>query len=426
MEGVVLKVTTTMRQTIGQWLRWSEKYLKTDMLYLAKGGGWLGLGQLVAMASGFILSLAFAHFFSKESFGTYKFILSVAGVISIFSLSELATAVIQSVSRGYNGALRQGFYISLRWSIGVFLAGLVLGIYYFFKNNLVLSYSFIIVGLALPVASSGSLYAAYLLGKKDFRRNSLYGMLHTALPATALVGTVLWSQNLYLIMTVYFLVGALAPLFLYYLTLKTYRNEIQEIDPGLTSYGGHLSLMEIIGKLAAFLDKILIFHYLGPTSLAIYSFALAPVEQLQSGKKILGTLLLPKLGERSFENLQQSGPRKALMLVVYALVLAGVYIILAPYFYGFFYPQYIGSVVYSQVYSLTLLAITGTVFNETLIAHKRKKELYLHRIVIPVVQITLFFVLLPRLGLWGLIITHVFMRSFSSVFAYYLVRHPFK
>ena len=182
--------------------------------------------------------------------------------------------------------------------------------------------------------------------------------------------------------------------------------------------------MDIIGKITNHLDKILIFHFLGPIPLAIYAFAIAPVGQLQAGKKIISKLILPKVSNQSFEKLQKSTPRKALILTLYALGLSGIYILLAPYFYKLLYPQYLDSVIYSQVYSLTLLAISGTIFNETLVAHKKKKELYLHRTITPIVQIILFLILLPMFGLMGLIVTHVIIRSFAGILGYYFVKYP--
>ena len=77
-------------------LRWSEKYTKTDMLYLAKSGSWLSFGHGFAMLSGFFMSLAFANLFPRESFGTYKFVLSMAGILGAFSLTGMGTAVTQA------------------------------------------------------------------------------------------------------------------------------------------------------------------------------------------------------------------------------------------------------------------------------------------------------------------------------------------
>ena len=407
------------------WLRRSEDFFKTDMIYLAKSGSWLSLGQSVAMVSGFFISIAFANLFPKELFGNYKFILSVASILGIFTFTGLNTSIIQSVALDFGGSLKQGFRINLKWGIGVLLGGLALSLYYHINGNAVLSFSFLLAGILLPITASASLYGAYLMGKKDFKRSTFYGMVRNIVPAVALIVTLVLSRSLPVIITVYFFIGALVPLFLYYKTLRAYKHENKKEDPKLLSYSGHLSAMDIIGNFAHYLDKILIFHYLGATPLAIYAFAIAPVEQLQGGKKILSTLILPKISERPFEELQKSAPRKALLLTIYALLLALIYALLAPYFYKFLFPQYLDSVFYSQIYSLTLLAISGTMFNETLIAHKKQRELYLHRTIVPVVQIVLFFILLPLFGLMGLIITHVIVRTFGGLLGYYFVKHPF-
>src|SRR3990167_3844267 len=333
---------------VSQALRKSESFFRTDMIYLAKSGSWLSIGHVIAMVAGFLTSLAFANLFPKESFGNYKFILSVVGILGAFSLTGMSTAITQAVSRGFGGALRQGFRINLKWGTGMLLGGLALSIYYYINDNSLLSFSFLLAGIVSPITLSAGFY------------------------------------------------------------------------------GGHLSAMEVIGQITRHLDKILIFHYLGAAPLAIYAFAIAPVEQLQGGKKILSTLITPKVSGRPFEELQRSTPRKALLLTAYALLLALVYTLSAPYLYKLFFPQYLDSVFYSQIYSLTLLAVAGTIFNETLIAHKKTKELYVHRTIIPIVQIILFFILLPIFGLMGLIITHVIMRSFASLLSYYFVMRPFK
>ena len=409
-----------------QVLRGSESFFQTDMVYLTKGSFWLSLGQGVAMLSGFLLSVAFANLFTKESFGIYKFIISMTGIIGVFSLTEIGTSVTQAVARDFGGSLRQGFRINLKWSLGILLSGLALSAYYYLNSNMLLSLSVLLAGVLSPVTVSASLYVNYILGKKDFKRNSFYAMIRNAAPAFALILTLVLTRNLPAIIIVYFFSGTIVTLFLYHRTLRVYQNENHKEDPGLSSYSRHLSAMEVIGNVSGYLDKILIFHYLGAVPLAIYAFAIAPVEQLQGGKKILGTLILPKLSGRPFEELQRSGPRKALLLTIYALGLALLWVIFAPYFYKFLFPQYLDSVFYSQIYSFTLLAISGTIFDYMLVAHKKKKELYLHRTIIPIVKISLFFILLPLFGLMGLIVTHVIVRSFSGLLAYYFVKHPLK
>ncbi|MDP2593824.1 MAG: oligosaccharide flippase family protein [bacterium] len=415
-----------MKDRFFSFLRASERYTHIDMVYLAKGGSWMSGGQAINMLVGFLVSIAFANLLPKESFGTYKFILSTVALIGIFSFLDIGTAVTQAVAKGFGNSLRQGFRANLKWSLGVSLAGFALSLYYYIQGNNLLSFAFLLAGLLSPLSGSASLYGAYLLGKKDFKRSTLYGIIRNVLPAAALIGTLFLTQSLWVIIAVYFVSAVLINLLLYRVTLRAYRDENGTKDPELIYYAGHLGIMGIIGQVAGNLDKILIFHYLGAAPLAIYAFAIAPVEQLQSGKKILNALLLPKLSERPFEELQKSAPRRVVMLALYAAVLIGIYVPLIPYFYEFFYPKYLDSVFYSQIYALTLFVVIGSVLESHLIAHKKKKELYIIRTIIPLTQIALFFILIPSFGLMGLVVAQVATRLFASLSAYYFVAHPFK
>ncbi|OHA91156.1 MAG: hypothetical protein A2758_01610 [Candidatus Zambryskibacteria bacterium RIFCSPHIGHO2_01_FULL_49_18] len=410
-----------LRNYLYQTLRKGESLFKTDMIYLAKGGGWLVFGQAIATFLGFFVSIAFANLISKESFGIYKFVLSMAGIVGAFSLTGLGVAVTQSVAKGFE-VLSRGFRHNLKWSLGIFLGGIALFGYYLVNGNLLLSTSFLLMSISLPITTSATLYGAYLLGKKDFRRNSLFGIISNLIPAATILIAIVFTKNIWVIIFAYFSITALTTYYLYRKTLAIYASYGRRDDPELLSYGKHLSAMDVIGRIAGYVDKILIFHYLGAAPLAIYSFAIAPVEQLQSGKKILSTLILPKISRSSFKELQNTTPKKSLSLALYGLALAGLWMLAAPYFYKLLYPQYLDSVFYSQIYSLTLLAVAGTLFNETLVAHQKKKELYIHRTVMPIAQLILFFIMLPLYGLTGLIITHVIIRSTGSILGYFLVK----
>ena len=125
-------------------------------------------------------------------------------------------------------------------------------------------------------------------------------MVRTIAPAIAIIVALFLTDSLLIILTVYFFSGAIISLFLYRATTHHYQNDDNKEDRELTSYSGHLSVMGIVGQITNHLDKILIFHFLGAVPLAIYAFAIAPVNQLQAGKNILSKLDLPNLSERSF------------------------------------------------------------------------------------------------------------------------------
>ena len=88
-----------IKTKIYKLLRWSEKYTKTDMVYLAKGASWLTSGQIISSFAIVLLAIAFANLIPRETYGTYKYVISVVGALSIFTLPGINTAVVQAVAR---------------------------------------------------------------------------------------------------------------------------------------------------------------------------------------------------------------------------------------------------------------------------------------------------------------------------------------
>ena len=98
-------------------LNWSEKYTKTDMTYLAKGGFWLLLSQVLLFALSFGLLWVFANYLDPEVYGQYRFFTTAVGLLAIASLPGMHTATIRAVARGYSGLLPQILHTRLRWSV---------------------------------------------------------------------------------------------------------------------------------------------------------------------------------------------------------------------------------------------------------------------------------------------------------------------
>jgi O-antigen/teichoic acid export membrane protein len=163
-------VFNTLKEKTVKWLRWSEQYTKTDMVYLAKGGGWLTGSKVFSILGGLALATAFANLIPQDTYGTYKFLVSAASIIGAFTLSGMGTAVAQAAARGFNSALRQGTLTKLKWSIGIFVVGLGVAGYYYLQGNLQLTYGMLMIAALYPFRSSSSVYEAFLKGKKDFQR----------------------------------------------------------------------------------------------------------------------------------------------------------------------------------------------------------------------------------------------------------------
>lgn len=410
-----------IKQKIYNLLHWSEKYAKTDMVYLAKGGSWLTLGQIVSSASAFLLSIAFANLIPKETYGTYKYILSIVGILSIPTLSGMGTAITQAIARGYEGSFIPALKIRIRWGLLGGLASLFLAGYYYFLNNPTLCISFLIAAVFLPIMDPLGSYDALLQGKKLFKVSTKYFIISQIVAIASLIITLVLTKNLYLILLAYFTSWTLMRFIFFKITSKKYI-ENNKTDLKTISYGKHLSLINVFGIVASYLDGILLFHYLGPASLAIYSFAIAPPEQLKGLVKNLNILALPKFSQRTKEELKTTMWNKVFKLSAVVASMVILYILIAPSVYKIFFPRYLDAVFYSQLFAASLIFSVAIIPYAVLQSQMAQKQLYWYNTVDSVSQIALLFVLIYFFGILGAIWARILTRFISMATAFWLVR----
>ncbi len=401
-------------------LRWSERFTKTDMVYLAKGGSWLGLGQAVTSFAAFLLSIAFANLFPREAYGEYRYIFSIVGVVSAFSLTGMDMALSQSIARGFDGTLSRSVRMAFLWSL-IASAGLcIVSAYYFSNHNSTLGWALIIAAIATPLLKSFNLYSAFLLGKKDFGRRTRYGMFYDILPAATIALALTYTDNAIVIVATYFISYTLVTSVLYILTKRVYRPE-GPIDENVGTYSKHLSVMNIVGTASFQLDKILTFHYLGSVQLALYSFAIGIPQQLRQTQKIIGSLAFPRFATRNHDDLRTALPRKSLILFLGMLAIVVVYIPLAPTIFTLLFPNYLEAVPYSQVFSLVLLFAPGALYQQVLTAQQNKKALYVIQTVGAPIRIGSLFLFIPLFGIWGILLSTFINEIVRMIFVVYFI-----
>ena len=402
------------KELVHDSLRWSETYTRTDMLYATRGGFWLVLAKIVGLSASLLFAVAMANLVPPEVFGTYKFVISGAAIIGAFSLIGIGTAITQAVARGYEGALSQGTASYLKWSLGIVAMSIAISIYYFANGNSVLAIAFLIAGACNPIITGFSFAGQFISGKKDFKAFSINDTLRNAAPALAVIAVVFFTTNPVLIIAVFFVSSVVTNVALYHSTVRKFRPN-NRVDPQTIPYAKHLSLMGIMVKVAENIDKVLVFHYLGATQLAVYAFAQTPIGNLKLLNDIPARLALPKLSERNFSELRSSLPRKVFLLVGLMVVIVGLYIAFAPLIFRLLFPAYLDSVIYTQVLALSLIFAPGTMYGEALTAHMRKKELYLSQAVLPIAKILLLLLLLPPFGIWGAVATIIISQFLTFV-----------
>lgn len=391
-------------------LRWLEKYAKTDLVYVTRGSFWSTLSQIVVTFSSFLLSIAFAYFVSKEAYGQYKYILSLVGILSTFTLTGLNLATTQSIIRGFEGTLKYAFWQNIKWSVLFFLSAFGSSIYYFWNGNSSFGISILVVGCLWPFFTSTNYYACYLTAKKDFRRNAIYfDIIGNLFPYVCLLVVMFSTSNPVWLIVTYIVSNTFIGIILYRKVVRIY-NPNKKVDPEIISYSKHLSLTTILGGFSANIDQILVFHYIGPAQLAIYNFATAIPNQIKGPIKNLGSLIFLKFTERSNSDIRSGMKNKMMLLFLGIVVVIVVYIVVVPYFFHIFFPKYSDSILYSQIFSLSLLYVISVPANTYLTAKKKVKEQYVQSVSGLIVQIILLAIGIIYWGLMGLVLARVVIR----------------
>ncbi|HWO06966.1 MAG TPA: oligosaccharide flippase family protein [Candidatus Paceibacterota bacterium] len=334
-------------------LRWSEQYTKTDMVYLTRGGFWLSIGQFVSTTSSFVLAIAFANLLPAETYGTYRYVISFAGLFAIPALTGIGSALTQAVARGYEGSFVPGLMMRLQWGTLGTLGSLGLAAYYLFFNNLELALAFALAAPFVPLVEISSMYGALLAGRKMFAETAWYFLITRAVFVGILLAALAITDNLYVVLAAYFIPQTLAQTIIMLRVLR--RNPVNTAtEPETLRYGVHLSFNEVINQVGLYLDNILLFHYLGPLGVAIYTFASAPIKQIRGAYKNVPLLALPKLSVRTVESIDDRLWLRLGQLFGIGVLISLSYIAVAPFVFRILFSEYMESVPYTQLLAVLL------------------------------------------------------------------------
>lgn len=417
------RMISNLKTRLYKLLRSSERYTKTDMVYLASGGFWSTLAQVVTAITVLSFAVIVSRYLPKAVYGEYKYVLATLSLIGVLSLNGLGTAVFQSAARGYDGALQEGFWTNIRWSALVFLGALGVASYYFFQGNYTLGLSFLIGGSFSPFLASANFAGGFLQAKKDFRRSALYfGVIENLAAIGALAVTALLTNSVLALVAVYFLGNTLTTLWIYRRVTRLYQPDPAKKDPGTLTYSKHLSLMGILSGIAGNIDQVLLFHFVGPAQLATYNFAIAIPDQTKGPLKSLNTMVQAKFVNRSDSEIRSGMGTKIFWLLVSSIVSILIYVAMAPYIYHELFPKYSDAVFFSQIYIISLLTLAFAPAGSYLAAKKKVREQYILNVGGSILQIVLMVLGIMWAGLFGLVVARVTTRIINAgiIFGLYL------
>ena len=402
-------------------LRKSERFFKTDMVYLARGSFWLNGGQILTSLFSFGLALLFAKFVSKEAFGNYRYILSLAGLMATFSLTGLSTGIIQAVARGFSGTYIEAVRILLKWNSLIFVFSLTGAIYYLANGNMLLGYGLVIISILYPGIKVFESYESFLSGKKDFKKSSIYRGIVDICTILATAMCLFFTEDPIILVLANLLTQFILDAVFFRNIYKSIPDaEKNKVEPGIIKFSKHLSIQNVLSGLPGYVDKIIVFHFLGASALAIYTFSAALPLQIKGLMSNFSLMIMPKISERTAKESVAMIPKRFFLSLTILVPIIILYIIFAPLIFHILFPTYSEAVPYTRWYVLVLL-IMGNLSGLVLVTQKATKYQYILTLFGGASQIILMLVLVQPFGLLGIIWAYLISKFTTAILSYILV-----
>jgi O-antigen/teichoic acid export membrane protein len=415
-----------LKQRAYSLLRWSEKYTRADMVYLAGGQFWLVFGRIIGVGSGLVLTYVFANFLDPAIFGTYKYILALAGFIGAFTLGGLGGAIMRAVAKGQADVLPSIARTNMYWSIPASIAAAAVSLYYFFHGNTILGFGIMLIAVTTPPANWVGLYKNVMIGKKDFKNLAL-SSFRSLIPVLGLIAAVLLSGNIYIILVTYFLLNLVISWSMHIWTLRQYGIDGTRATPADVAeakrYGMHLSVMGIMSQASDSLDQLLLWHVAGPVQLATYAFALAPIRELRNFSQNVYPIIFPKFVTKTVEQMKATAPLRIRQLALVSLLLSIAYILAAPLLFRILLPRYMDAVLLSQILAAGLVFQARIIVDTMLYAYGDARLRYIAIAGSQGMKIALWLILIPWYGVEGAVAGAVIADGLSCLVFWWAYRN---
>ena len=395
------------------FLKFFSQKTGLDGIYLARGGFWSSFSFVVNSSIALVSVIAFANLLPADVYGQYKYILSLGGIFAVFSLTGMNTAVTQAVAQGHDNTYRYAVRYQIYWNMLVVIASTLVAVYYVFEHNWLLAIGVFIIGVTFPFTAAYNTFGSYLLAKREFGRLTLYTSISSFLNVAPLVTVLFVTHNVLALVATYAVAGLLPNIFFHFYVLhlfKPSKARLKTEEKASIKYGAHLSILTSFSNIAANIDKVILFHYLGAIQVAIYSLATSIPNRIGGYMKTVGVTILPKLANRSLTEISGVFYKRVLQTLLLGLAISLSYVLAAPFIFKYLLTKYLASVNYSRVLSIAFIfQATGNYVGNVFRAHKIISAAYVASVQ-TLLRIALYIIMGVYWGIWGIVWATVSMQ----------------
>lgn len=371
--------------------------------------------RVVEKACGLAISIMIFRHLSKEDVAAFGFIQTIVAICAIFGLQELQNTISQSISRGHFGtylkSVPMAFFSSLIGSL--VLAGFA-G-WYFMAEQEKMGYGFLVAAAIFPFFQGLRQWRGLYLGQSKFstfaKAEASNAIFKTALIAVALYmfpHEILWP------LLISFAVPAVQNCLRTYSSYKAIEKDAT-YEEGSLEYGFKANLYSAVAIIANNIDKVILFTFLSPASLAIYMAAEKFADLLQGVMQDIGAILAPKFAKIGQYSTALDNKLKILAMMMAAAMLAFALLIL-PYLLPLVLGQsYDNAVIFSQILVIGAAIRTIATLRFRFVRSKVDAESFRQVTIYSALgHIAASIVLVPTFGLYGAVASVVIHRMVLS------------
>lgn len=413
---------TNPKQSIYRILRWSEKYTRTDMLYLVKSNYWLNLNFISTSILSFTLSVFFANYLSKETFGLYQFVLSSFSIIATFTLTGMNTVITKHTALGLEGTMQKSIRSQFLYGLIPSLISFFVSAWYFMNNNIELSVSFLLMSISIPIITTFNSFNSFLIGKKMFKKHFTYNFIFNITYYGLMIFIVYKNPNLVWLVFGNYLVTSILNYIFYKKTKKHVEND--NFSKDFNNSAIHQSISNILPSILTTIDYILIYKILGPSTLAIYSIISAIPTRLFGFIRNITASATPKISTQSEENVRNNISQKVLKFILLGTIVGTFYLIVAEPIFNVFFPTYKEYIKLSYLYIIpAILSVTSSFTSTYFILTQSKKNIYVYNTIYPILSISSVVVGGLYMGIIGVIIGRSIGYLFTIIISLILIKN---
>lgn len=361
---------------------------------------WANLNNGFNAVSYLLISVILINNQKETLYGQFIILVSVFSVLSLVSITGIRATVLRALAQGYDKTYLAAAKFSLKFSIIGVVVLCAAGSYYYFCQDKYFGRILLLSILCFPFFSVLNIWEHALKGKARFRLSACLTLIKVTFQLVY-VFVITYSTNSLLLFFLGYVILEAAFNIVCFLYVKQKIIGNDNLDKGWKNQSYTMTFLDLSSAIFGKADILIMGVFINPSTVAAYTIIMKINDFFYMVIKNTFLAFLPEFYIKEIKtNLLIKPVLFVVLLSITASIFIGVPVRIA-------YGEYVGNIAgYSRIYLLALpLYFISTVSNHYLIKTKQNASIFRNKLIAISVTVLLYFVLIPKYGITGGIIS---------------------